>query len=65
MQEINSLNKNMASKLEKMMKEDGWELKSYVNSGRRYFVFHKEDFQIRFEDIDQIDKFREWVGVKI
>ena len=51
--------------LEKMMKEDGWELKSYKNGGMRYFAFHKEGFQIRFENINEIDKFREWVGVKV
>ena len=46
----------MASKLEKMMKEDGWILGYEENWGCQYWIFRKGDFEIRMRDISRIDK---------
>lgn len=48
------------SKLDKMMIDDGWELKSYKNCGVTYFAFHKNGFEVREEDIGDIDSLRDW-----
>lgn len=51
---------NMDNSLEDMMKADGWELKYYVNSGVRYWAFHKEGFLIHLDNIDNIVSMRKW-----
>ena len=48
------------SKLEDMMKKDGWKLKYCVNKNVKYFSFHKNGFEISRDDICEVDNLREW-----
>ena len=51
-------------KLEKMMKEDGWELKYYIHKNVKYFSFHKNGFEVACDDIVEDAGIREWREVK-
>ena len=41
------------SKLEEMMKADGWELGYYVNWGMKYWSFRKKGLDIPWNDINE------------
>lgn len=42
------------SKLEEMMKADGWKVGYYINWGVKYFSFRKDGFEIDWKDINEI-----------
>jgi len=48
-------NNNMAkTKLEKMMKKDGWVLGYYTNYGVKYWSFRKEGFEIPLRELTKV-----------